>query len=69
MNNDIVQGVADAPVDDLTESLCARCGTEYNLHRPISLFLDGEFHGEVICEDCLTDEEADILLHGIGGSS
>ncbi len=55
-------------VDDLTESECARCGTDRNLTRPISLFHDGAFHGLIVCEDCLTDEEADIMQHGIGGS-
>ena len=38
-------------VDDLTESVCARCGTDRNLTRPISLVHDGAFHGVIVCED------------------
>lgn len=55
-------------VDDLTESTCARCATDRNLTRPISLFHDGAFHGTIVCEDCLTEAEADVMMHGIGGA-
>ena len=40
-------------IDDLTETTCARCGTEYELHRPNGLVFDGRFYGEVVCTSCV----------------
>lgn len=45
------------PVDDLTEKRCAKCGTDRELTRPISLELNGEFFGRILCEDCHETEQ------------
>lgn len=47
-------------VDDLTESICADCGTPHELTRPISLLLNGEYFGEIVCVDC----ELTRMKHG-----
>lgn len=44
--------VRDAVVDDLTEDVCAKCGTRYELTRPSSLYMDGQHWGEILCTDC-----------------
>lgn len=44
--------LADTPVDDLTEDVCARCGTDRELTRPLSLWMDGQHWGEIVCVDC-----------------
>lgn len=42
-----------APVDDLTESRCSRCGSRHELDRPNALLLGGRWYGEIVCTPCL----------------
>lgn len=56
-------------IDDLTESVCAHCGTDALLHRPVGLLVDGAWCGEIVCEGCVPiGGESDVVCARCGTS-